>query len=248
MCKLCIGKNQNSSIQSEKCWFHLTIAARRNDTEYLHLPISSLECHNNILILEHGDHQPVWPVSMHHRCLYQWIQIQHLWWPPELGEIYHLVSNKPTVWGPATCCWSPGRNAHLWTKTRSEMWTTGTSWWQMHHQMPPPPSTHTILNPLFTACISLKFSVLASCKKLMLRWSVYMFGWRQHGASREQNKYRHGGVVSTDLEKVQAPFVTSQRAQVPLWCHWGHISIVRTNGARHRMAFTFLLCSDSQTF
>lgn len=27
------------------------------------------------------------------------------------ADMNHLVSNKPTVWGPATCCWSPGRNA-----------------------------------------------------------------------------------------------------------------------------------------
>lgn len=100
-------------------------------------------------------------------------------------------------------------------KTRSETWTTGTSWWQIHIvRSPSPPQAHSILNHPFTAYISLKCSVFSFLlkKKLMLRWSVDMFGWRQHGASREQN----------NIETAVPSPPTWRRYWCLLWRHKGH--------------------------
>lgn len=93
-----------------------------------------------------GTHQPVWPVSMRHRCLCQWIQIQHLWWPPELvDQRDKLVADI--------------------------------------HPHPPPPSTQHIKPSVYCPHLTKMLAFSFLLKKLMPR----MFGWRQHGASREQN-------------------------------------------------------------
>lgn len=143
----------------------------------------------------------------------------HLW---IATIIFYFVSSKPTIWGPATCCWSPGRNAHLWTKTRSEMWTTGTSWWQMHHQMPPPPSTHTILKPS-VYCLHLTkilgFSFLQKTDATLVRLHVWMEAARCFQRAEQISAWRcrlhrlgkDTGAIC-DITEGAGTFVMSQRA------------------------------------